>query len=41
MEAGEVPIGCVFVEHSTGTLLGSGRNMTNETLNVLLRFLMY
>ena len=29
--AGEVPVGCVFVLN--GTVVGQGRNRTNETLN--------
>lgn len=33
LEAGEVPIGCVFVERTTGRVLGAGRNETNAALN--------
>ncbi|KAJ3318708.1 tRNA(adenine34) deaminase [Boothiomyces sp. JEL0866] len=31
LEAGEVPVGCVFVQD--GIIVGKGRNATNETLN--------
>jgi len=33
-EAGEVPIGCVLVDQE-GNVVGSGRNRTNETHNVI------
>lgn len=33
LEAGEVPIGCVFLDKNTGKILGKGRNRTNETYN--------
>ncbi|KAJ9049802.1 tRNA(adenine34) deaminase, variant 5 [Entomophthora muscae] len=30
---GEVPVGCVFVDKTTGEVVSGGRNETNETLN--------
>lgn len=33
LDAGEVPIGCVFHDMKTDHILGQGRNETNETMN--------
>jgi len=33
LEAGEIPVGCVFVSCSSGEVLSRGSNLTNETKN--------
>lgn len=33
LSVAEVPVGCVFV-HDNSTIIGRGRNRTNETRNV-------
>lgn len=34
LDEGEVPVGCVFVDASSNTIISKGSNKTNETRNV-------
>ncbi|KAJ3331359.1 tRNA(adenine34) deaminase [Kappamyces sp. JEL0680] len=36
LDAGEVPVGCVFVDPASQTVVAQGRNRTNEELNATL-----
>eukprot|EP01032_Pedospumella_encystans_P020071 gene20071-22814_t len=37
LNGGEIPVGCVFVNNETGTIVATGHNETNETRNAIAK----